>query len=107
LFKPALAQTIALAEEDATVWALEQEVRGTLTGAATGTLYVGGAPVAVTEGAFAVPVRLADAETEIVACVGSGAGEVCPDTLRWTLGYRPRPEAELRATVAGRAVTFE
>ncbi len=108
LFQSARAQTIALAEEDATVWALDQVVRGTLAGAATGTLYVNGAPRTVTASgdAFSLPLRLADMQTTIVACASAGGGEVCPDTLRWTLGYRPRPEAELRAAVDGRTVTL-
>jgi glycosidase len=108
LFPAVAAQTIALDEEDATVWAQEQVVEGLLSGASTGTLYVNGAPVALTaSGPFAVPVHLTEEETEIVACAGTGGGEVCADTLRWTLGYEPRPEAELRATVAGRIVTLE
>jgi cyclomaltodextrinase / maltogenic alpha-amylase / neopullulanase len=107
LFRVAAAQTIALDEEDATVWAQEQVVEGTLSGASAGTLYVDGDPIVLTaSGPFSVPVRLTADETEIVACAGTGGGEVCADTLRWTLGYEPRPEAELRATVAGRTVTL-
>jgi glycosidase len=110
LFQSASAQTIALAEEDATVWGQDQVVVGTMRGATTGTLYVNGDPVAITaeQGEFAVPLRLIEEETEVVACAdGAGGGPVCADTLRWTLGYEPRPEAQLRAHVAGRTVTLE
>ena len=109
LFKAAAAQTIALGEEDATVWAQEQVAAGTITGTNAGTLYVNGEPIPFTAegGVFAVPLRLTEPETEVVACVASGGGEVCHDTLRWALGYVPRPEAEVRASVAARTVTFE
>src|SRR5690606_20327393 len=109
LFKAAAAQTIALGEEDATVWAQEQVAAGTITGTNAGTLYVNGEPIPFTAegGVFAVPLRLTEPETEVVACVASGGGEGCPDTLRWALGYVPRPEAEVRASVAARTVTFE
>ena len=109
LFQSVRAQSIALAEEDATVWAQEQVVRGTLSGASSGTLRVDGAAVPFTAeaGAFAVPLRLTAPVTTVVACASSaGGGEVCGDTLRWALGFSPRPEAELRAAVAGHTVTF-
>lgn len=110
LSKMAVAQTIALAEEDATVWAQEQVAEGTVQGASAGTLHVNGELVSISataEGAFSIPIRLAAGETTVVACVSGAAGEVCPDTLRWTLGYESRPEAELRATVEGAAIRLE
>ena len=108
LFSQAAAQTIALNHEDATVWAQAQTVSGTLADAGAGTLYVNGEAVAFTaagDGTFAVPLRLTEPETEIVACAGSP--EVCTETLRYTLGYEPRPEAELRPFVSGRTVRLE
>ncbi|HLT46917.1 MAG TPA: alpha-amylase family glycosyl hydrolase [Rubricoccaceae bacterium] len=82
---------------------------GTVSGATTGTLYVNGEPFPFTAvaGTFAVPLRLTEPETEVIACADGTGGEVCGDTLRWTLGYAPRPEAEVRPTVAGRTVTLE
>ena len=108
LLPAARAQTIALAEEDATVWAQAQVVRGTAPGATSGTLTVNGAavPFAVEAGAFAVPVRLVEPVTTIVACVPGPSGDVCSVPLVWTLGYALRPEAEVRATVDGRTVRF-
>jgi len=108
LLKSASAQTIALSKEDATVWAQGQVVAGTLEGASAGTLYVDGAPTPVVaeDGAFAVPLHLGRGTTTVVACVAVGGGEACPDTLRLTLGYVPRPETELTASVAGGTVSF-
>jgi cyclomaltodextrinase len=104
----ARAQTATLAERDATVWAQEQVVRGTLAGASAGTLHVNGTahPFTATAGTFELPLRLTEPLTTVVACAAGPGGGACSDTLRWTLGYEPRPEAELRATVAGRTVTF-
>ncbi len=98
----AQAQTIALTAPDATVWGRAQVVRGTLAGAAAGTLFVNGAPqpFAAADGAFAVPVTLARGVNEIRAC----AGAACSDTLRFTLGYRLRPDVLLTATAEGRDV---
>lgn len=101
----ARAQTIGLLERDATVWAQEQVVRGTLDGATTGTLYVNDLeiPFETAGGTFAVPVVLGEGESEIVAC----AGAVCSDPIVFTLGYELRPEVFLFATVADREVSFQ
>ncbi|WP_420454348.1 alpha-amylase family glycosyl hydrolase [Rubrivirga sp.] len=98
------AQSVALLPLDAEVWGRSQTVRGTVTGATAGTLHVGDQAVAfeAADGTFAVPVTVGEGTTEIVACAGS----VCSDTLRYTLGYRLRPEVALAATVEGETVTF-
>lgn len=102
------AQSVRLLAEDAVVWAQEQVVEGVVEGsvATAGTLYAGDDTLAfaVTAGTFAVPVRLAGGGTSLVACVDDGA--VCSDTLRYELGFEPRPEGELTPTVDGRQVTL-
>ncbi len=105
LVSSAEAQTVELTQRDATVWGQEQVVRGTLDGAAAGTLFVNDEeiPFAATGGTFAVPVVLGEGTSEIVACVGA----VCSDPLFLTLGYELRPELHLVATVAEREVSFE
>jgi cyclomaltodextrinase / maltogenic alpha-amylase / neopullulanase len=103
-FSVALAQTIALDKEDATVWAQEQVISGTLDGASGGLLYVDGTPIPfeAAEGRFEVPVRIGAGETSVVACAGGTT--ICTEPRRLTLGFLPRPEAELRASVEGGTV---
>lgn len=104
----ALAQGVFLHSNDAEVWAQDQVVEGSVEGsdATEGILFAGDDTLAFTveNGAFSVPVHLTREVTPIVACVD--AGSVCSDTLRYALGYVPRPEAELYATVSGRQVTL-
>src|SRR5690606_20892136 len=78
LFNDALAQSIALDKEDATVWAQEQVISGQISGAESGTLYVNdeAVPFAAEGGTFAVPIRLAEELTTIVACADGASGEV-------------------------------
>lgn len=104
----ARAQSVRLDERDAVVWSHEQVVEGRAEGTGTaGVLYVNDAPIAFTaDGDFAVPVQLGEGETTIVACADAAGTPVCSDTLRWTLGYRLRPELYVYATVEGRAVTL-
>lgn len=101
-------QAIRLDERDAVVWSPEQVVRGHASGTdAAGTLYVNGKAIAFTAaGEFRVPVRLDEGVTSIMACARAQSGKVCSDTLRWTLGYRLRPEVHAHATVKGRTVTL-
>ncbi len=104
LANPVLAQTVDLHHHDAEVWSLDQTIRGFVSGAASGVLHLNDetTPFDVTGGAFEVALRLRERDNIIVAC----AGEVCSDTLRWTLGYEPRPEVHLEPDVSGREVTL-
>jgi len=106
LFSAAFAQTIALEKQDATVWAQEQEVSGTIEGAENGILIVDGEqhPFTAVDGEFAVTVWLGPGTSEFVACTVDET--VCSDPLQLTLGYTPRPEAELRAAVDGQTITL-
>ncbi len=75
------------------------------SGISQGTLFINGEdqPFGISGGAFSAPVRLGEGTSAIVACVH---GDVCSDTLRYTLGYELAPEGSLRATAAGRTVTL-
>lgn len=108
----ASAQEVVWQHEDAVVWGQEQVVEGAVEGSAAveGVLYAGDDTLAfaVEGGAFAVPVRLREGVTPLVACVDEGLadGQLCSDTLRYEVGFVPRPEAELVAIVEGRHVTL-
>lgn len=106
LATPLLAQSVDWQERDAEVWAQEQVVDGTLEGAGAGVLYHNDAPMPfeAAAGAFSVPVRLEEGVNTFVACTEDEV--VCSDTLRWTLGYRLRPEVFAYAEVRGRKVTL-
>jgi glycosidase len=99
------AQTVELVQRDATVWGREQVVRGVLSGATAGALFVNDEeiPFEAPDGTFAVVVVLDEGESEVVAC----AAQVCSDPLLLTLGYQLRPEVALTASVAAREVTLE
>lgn len=104
----AAAQEVIVQHEDAIVWTQEQMAKGRVEGGtgAGGVLYVGEEVLASTieDGAFAVPVRLDEGVTPLVACMDDEV--VCSDMLRYELGSVPRPEAEVYAKVEGRQVTL-
>ncbi len=105
-FNTVQAQTIVLQEADAIVWAQEQVIEGVLEGADAGVLHLDGEALAfeVDGGTFAVPVRLGEGTSALVACTDDE--EDCTDTLRLTLGFELRPDALAFATASGRAVTL-
>ena len=114
-FCAAFAQTIALTEQDATVWAQEQVITGAVySDASQGTLHVlRDRPEGMTEelisfsvaegGSFAVPLRFEEGTSHLFACTDASA---CSDTVRYELGFSPRPEGSLEASVSGRHVTL-
>lgn len=108
VWQSATAQEVFLHSNDAEVWAQDQVVEGSVEGstATEGILFAGEDTLSFTieNGAFSVPVHLTRDVTPLVACVDSGS--TCSDTLRFELGFVPRPEAELQATVNGRQVTL-
>ncbi|MFW5973615.1 MAG: hypothetical protein ACOCTG_06450, partial [Bacteroidota bacterium] len=101
-----LGQEVTLHNGDAVVWSLDQQIRGSIEGFTAGRLIVNGEaiPFEADDDAFQVSVRLTDSVNTIVACAGET--EICSDTLRWTLGYTPRPEVELIPVAEGRLVTL-
>ncbi len=105
------AMTVTLSPAGPTVvWNRDVTITGTVSfsGAATGVLYVQGAPVPfnLSGTTFTVPVRLNEGTSTIVAGVDSAGIPSYSDTLRLTLGYKIRPECFAYATMSGTNVTL-
>ncbi len=88
------------------VWGQDQTITGILShsGFSSGALYVNGVrtPFTILDTSFAVPVRVSEGTTSIVASVDSAGAAIWSDTLRMTLGYRVRPECQASVTVSSR-----
>jgi cyclomaltodextrinase / maltogenic alpha-amylase / neopullulanase len=101
-----LSQSLSLQHSDAIVWSVEQKVRGTVSGAASGMVLVGSQvyPFQADGGMFEVAVVLEDSVSSVSACTSDGS--TCSSAITWTLGYEPRPEVLLEAESEGNEITL-
>jgi cyclomaltodextrinase / maltogenic alpha-amylase / neopullulanase len=103
---------VRLLHKDAVVWSQTQVVRGKLTPvfSRSGTLLLNGTPYPVAipspGDSFSVSLTLPEGKSTIVALFDSGGTVFRSDTLRYTLGFRVRPEIFAYATVSGHDVAL-
>src|SRR5437016_4635872 len=105
------AATITLNQKDAVVWARDQLITGQVDTliASSGVLYLNGVSFPITispSKTFTVSVRLGSGLNRLVATIDSAGVQLASDTLRYTIGYRLRPEIYAYGTASGRSVTL-
>ena len=104
------AQDVTLTTRGAEVWSQTQRVSGTVTGtrAGRGVLYVNGVGEGfdIERSRFTVPVWLTEPESVVIARVEHRGRRLESAPVTLTLGFTPRPEVHVYATVAGRTVTL-
>ncbi len=109
-FASAQAPSVTLHHRDAEVWSQVQRIEGAVTGtqAERGVLNVNGVtiPFNITRSRFAVPIKLTEPKSVIVAQVSNGGEQLASQPLKLTLGFTPRPEVYAYATHTNRVVTL-
>ena len=108
----ALASSVRLLKQDATVWARTVHLK-CLADPSLGTaglVIVNGVAIPVSVAApddtFHVDIPIAEGANAVVAVFDSSGVPVVSDTLSLTLGYRLRPDLEVSVLVSGRSVTL-
>ncbi|MCF7808316.1 MAG: T9SS type A sorting domain-containing protein [Candidatus Marinimicrobia bacterium] len=106
-----LAWTITVDEHDAVIWARTQTIKGDIDTnmVKTGTLRVAETEYSFTtgvEGEFQVDVILPPGLSQIYASIEIDGLAQISDTIRYTLGFDPKPEIHPELTLEGKLLTL-